>query len=142
MSKVEKAVEYFTENYNCSQAIFATYGQEFGIPLDQAFKITSGFGGGMRIGGTCGAVTGAFMILGLKFARGKDKPYDKIIEFAEKFCQRNQSTNCLDLIGCDIRTEQGMKKAIDEGLFRTVCTQMVKDSAEILEMMLTDDRSN
>ena len=142
MSKVEKAVECFKDNYNCSQAIFATYSQEFGVPLERAFKIASGFGGGMRIGGTCGAVTGAFMVLGLKFAQGKDKPYDKIIEFADRFCRRNQSTNCIELIGCDIRTELGMQKAIDEGLFRTICTKMVKDAAEILEAMLTDDSSD
>jgi C_GCAxxG_C_C family probable redox protein len=142
MSKVEKAVECFKDGYNCSQAVFATYSQEFGIPLDQAFKIASGFGGGMRIGGTCGAVTGAFMVLGLKFAKGKDKPYDKIIKFAETFRRKNKSTDCIDLIGCDIRTEEGMNKAVNEGLFRSVCVQMVKDAAEILETMLTNDSSD
>ena len=140
MNKVEKAIEYFKNNYNCSQSIFAAYGHEFGIPIDHAFKVASGFGGGMRIGGTCGAVTGAFMVHGLKFAQGKNKPYDKLVEFADRFCQRNQSTNCIDLIGCDIRTDQGMKKAISEGLFTTFCTKMVKDAAEILETMITDDR--
>lgn len=142
MSKVKKAVKYFEGGYNCSQAIFAAYGQDFGIPSDQAFKIASGFGGGMRIGGTCGAVTGAFMVLGLAFAQDKDKPYDKIIEFAENFCKRNKSTDCQTLIGCDIRTEEGMNKATNEGLFRSICSQLVKDSAEILEEMLKDDSSN
>jgi C_GCAxxG_C_C family probable redox protein len=33
-----------------------------------ALKIASGFGGGMgRLAETCGAVTGAFMVLGLKY---------------------------------------------------------------------------
>lgn len=142
MSKVEKAVKCFEDGYNCSQAVFATYGKEFGISSDQAFKIASGFGGGMRIDGTCGAVTGAFMVLGLKFAKGKDKPYDKIIKFAETFCRKNKSTNCQALIGCDIRTREGMAKATNEGLFRSICSQLVKDSAEILEEMLADDSSN
>ncbi len=142
MSKAEKAVEIFEDGYNCSQAIFATYAQELGIPFEQAFKIASGFGGGMRIAGTCGAVTGAFMVIGLKFGQGKDKPYDKIIEFSEKFCRRNQSTDCLDLIGCDIRTEKGMKKATNQGLFRSICSQVVRDAAEILEAMLEDDSKN
>jgi C_GCAxxG_C_C family probable redox protein len=138
MSKVKKAVKCFEDGFNCSQAIFATYSQDLGVPLDQAFKIASGFGGGMRINGTCGAVTGAFMVLGLKFAKGKDKPYDKIIKFAETFRQKNKSTNCQALIGCDIRTKEGMDKATKEGLFRSVCSQLVKDSAEILETMLAD----
>jgi C_GCAxxG_C_C family probable redox protein len=142
MSKVKKAVKYFEDGYNCSQAIFAAYGQELGISPDQAFKIASGFGGGMRIDGTCGAVTGAFMVLGLKFAKGKDKPYDKIIKFAENFRQRNKSTNCQALIGCDIRTKEGMNKATNEGLFRSVCSPLVRNAAEILETMLADDSSD
>jgi C_GCAxxG_C_C family probable redox protein len=142
MSKVKKTVKCFEDGYNCSQAIFSTYSQDFGISPDQAFKIASGFGGGMRIDGTCGAVTGAFMVLGLKFAHGKDKPYDKIIKFADAFCRKNKSTNCRTLIGCDIRTKEGMDKATNEGLFRSVCSQLVKDSAEILETMLTDDSSD
>jgi C_GCAxxG_C_C family probable redox protein len=142
MSKVKKAVECFEDGYNCSQAIFATYSQEFGIPPDRAFKIASGFGGGMRIDGTCGAVTGAFMVLGLKFAKGKDKPYDKIIKFAETFCRKNKSTNCRTLIGCDIRTKEGMEKATNKGLFRSVCSRLVKDAAEILETMLADDSAD
>ncbi|MDD5327904.1 MAG: C-GCAxxG-C-C family protein [Phycisphaerae bacterium] len=139
MSKVEKVVKCFEDGYNCSQAVFATYAPDFGVPLEQALKITSGFGGGMRIDGTCGVVTGAFMVLGLKFAKGKDKPYDKIIKFAEAFCQKNKSTNCQALLGCDIRTKEGMDKATKEGRFRSICSKLVKDSAEILEEMLADN---
>jgi C_GCAxxG_C_C family probable redox protein len=138
MSKVNKAVKCFEDGYNCSQAVFSTYSQDFGVPSEQALKIASGFGGGMRIGGTCGAVTGAFMVLGLKFAKGKDRSYDKIIKFAETFCRKNKSTNCQVLIGCDIRTKEGMDKATKEGLFRSICPQLVRDSAEILEEMLAD----
>jgi C_GCAxxG_C_C family probable redox protein len=142
MSKVNKAVKCFEDGYNCSQAIFSTYSPDLGVPSEQALKIASGFGGGMRIDGTCGAVTGAFMVLGLKFAKGKDKPYDKIIKFADAFRRKNKSTNCQALIGCDIRTRQGMDKATSEGLFRSICSQLVKDSAEILVEMLADDSSN
>jgi C_GCAxxG_C_C family probable redox protein len=138
MNKAEKAVKCFESGYNCSQAIFSTYSPDLGVPSEQAIKIASGFGGGMRIDGTCGAVTGAFMVLGLKFAKGKDRPYDKIIEFAKTFCSKNKSTDCQALIGCDIRTEEGMDKAINEGLFRSICSKLVRDSAEILETMLTD----
>jgi C_GCAxxG_C_C family probable redox protein len=142
MSKVKKAVKCFEDGYNCSQAIFSTYCRDFGVPAEQAIKIASGFGGGMHIDSTCGAVTGAFMVLGLKFAKGKDKPYDKTLKFTEAFCRKNKSTNCQTLIGCDIRTEEGKDKAIREGLFNKICSQLVKDSAEILETMLADDSSN
>lgn len=139
MSKVEKAVKCFEDGYNCSQAIFSTYSEDFGVPSGQAVKIASAFGGGMHIDGTCGAVTGAFMVLGLKFAKGKDKPYDKTLKFVETFCRKNKSTDCQALIGCDIRTEEGMNKATEEGLFYKICSQLVRDAAEILEEMLADD---
>lgn len=138
MSKVKKAVKCFEDGYNCSQAVFSTYGPDLGVPSEQALKIASGFGGGMRIDGTCGAVTGAFMVLGLRFAKGKDKPYDKIIKFDEAFRRKNKSTNCQALLGYDIRTKEGMDKATNEGLFRSICSQLVRDSAEIIEEMLTE----
>jgi C_GCAxxG_C_C family probable redox protein len=142
MNKAEKAVKCFESGYNCSQAIFSTYSPDLGVTSEQAIKIASGFGGGMHIGSTCGAVTGAFMVLGLKFAKGKDKPYDKTLKFTEIFCRKNKSTDCQALIGCDIRTKEGLDKAINEGLFRSICSQLVRDSAEILETILADDSSN
>jgi C_GCAxxG_C_C family probable redox protein len=142
MSKVKKAVKCFESGYNCSQAIFSTYSPDLGVPSEQALKIASGFGGGMHIDSTCGAVTGALMVLGLKFAKGKDKPYDKTLKFVETFCRKNKSTDCQALIGCDIRTKEGNEKATNEGLFRSICSQLVKDAAEILEEILADDSSN
>lgn len=142
MSKVDKAVKYFDDGYNCSQAVFSAYSEDFGVPFEQAVKIASGFGGGMHIDGTCGAVTGALMVLGLKFAKGKDKPYDKTLKFVEAFCRKNKSTNCQALIGCDVRTKEGREKAVSGGLFRSICSQLVRDAAEILEEMLADDSSN
>ena len=95
MSKAGKAVAIFDEGYNCSQAVLAAYSEGFGVNLETAHKISSGFGGGMHLGSACGVVTGAFMVLGLKFANGKERPYNKVAEFAEKFHGRNQSIHSL-----------------------------------------------
>ena len=67
MSRVEQAVSCFQGGFNCSQAVLSTYAQDFGLDREAALKLAAGFGGGMgRMAGTCGAVTGAFMVLGLK----------------------------------------------------------------------------
>ena len=67
MSRVEQAVSCFKGGFNCSQAVLSTYAQDFGLDREAALKLAAGFGGGMgRMAGTCGAVTGAFMVLGLK----------------------------------------------------------------------------
>ena len=145
-AKIEKAVERFNNGFNCSQAVFASYSEQFGLDCERAFKVATGFGGGMRMGETCGAVTGAFMVLGLKYGnttaqnqQAKEKTYEMIIEFTNRFKALNGSVSCRELLGCDISTPEGQKKARDEGLFSAVCPEMVKNAAEILEEMLAED---
>ncbi len=143
MGKVDEAVERFCRGAACSQAIAGTYGPDFGLSREQAMKLASGFAGGMRLGETCGAVTGAFMVLGLKYAgpdcdqRDRRQPvYAALAEFVEKFQQRNRVVICKDLLGCDISTPEGAQRATREGLFRNICPDLVRDAAEILEQML------
>ena len=144
--KIEKAVEGFRNGFNCSQAVFSCYSEQFGLDCERALKVATGFGGGMRMGETCGAVTGAFMVLGLKYGnataenqQAKEKTYEKVIEFTNRFKARNGSVICRDLLGCDISTQEGQKKARDDSLFSTVCPEMVRNAAEILEEMLPED---
>ena len=59
MNKISEATELFREGCACSQAILAVYGQPLGLSRDLAMRIAAGFAGGMRMGETCGAVTGA-----------------------------------------------------------------------------------
>ena len=66
MSRVTEAVELFREGAACSQAILSVYGPMFGLEETTAMRVAAGFAGGMRAGDTCGAVTGAFMVLGLQ----------------------------------------------------------------------------
>ncbi len=143
MSKVDEAVECFCSGAACSQAILATYGQRFGLTREQAMKLSSGFAGGMRLGETCGAVTGAFMVLGLKFAGsncdkldGREPVYTALHDFVSRFEQRDHAVVCKDLLGCDISTPDGLQKATQGGLFRMICPRLVRDAAEILEEML------
>ena len=145
-SRVELAVERFKKGFNCSQAVLGSYSEQFGLDCNQAFKVATGFGGGMRMGETCGAVTGAFMVLGLKYGntaaedqKSKAKTYEKVVEYVNRFKVRNGSVICKDLLVCDISRPEGMKKAQKDGLFNSVCPKMVKDAAEIPEDMLTED---
>lgn len=143
MSRVDQAVECFCGGAACSQAIAGIYGPDFGLSREQAMKLAAGFAGGMRLGETCGAVTGAFMVLGLRFGGddcdkrdGRDAVYRALGQFVEKFEQRNRVVVCKELLGCDISTPAGAQKATREGLFRNICPNLVKDAAQILEEML------
>ena len=76
MDYKEKAMSLFKEGYNCSQAVFLTFSDELGIDRDTALKLSSSFGGGMgRLREVCGAVSGMFMVAGLK--EGYSEPDDQ-----------------------------------------------------------------
>jgi C_GCAxxG_C_C family probable redox protein len=110
MNNIDHAVSCFKEGFNCAQALLSTYGSQFGLDQEMALKAAGAFGGGMgRMGETCGAVTGAFMIIGLRHGKiksedeqTKEKAYSLVREFVEKFKSRNGSVLCRELLGCDI----------------------------------------
>ncbi len=143
------AVKAFNSGQNCSQAILSTFGADFGLDTDLALKLAAPFGGGMgHTGRTCGAVTGALMVIGLhcgkdaKFTpKQKAASYKLAEKFIGKFQARNKSAQCKDLLGCDISTADGMEMAKKGNLFKTVCPKMVKDASEILEDFLIKDLS-
>jgi C_GCAxxG_C_C family probable redox protein len=148
MNRIENAVSRFKQGFSCSQAILSTFGEQFGLDRETALKLAAGFGGGMgRMAGTCGAVTGAIMVLGLKYGavlpddrQAKELTYEKVREFAVRFKERNGSVECRDLLGYDISTPEGLQTIKDKELISTLCPKFVQDVAEILEEMLKDVR--
>ena len=144
MSRVELAVSCFKEGFDCSQALLSTYSPQFGLDRETALKVADAFGGGMgHMGEICGAVTGAFMVIGLKHGRTKvedeqahEKTYSLVNEFANRFKSRNASIVCRELLGCDLSTPEGLNTAREKKLFTTLCPKYVQDAAEIAEELL------
>jgi len=144
MSRVELAVSCFKEGFSCPQAILSTYGTQFGLRREIALKIAGAFGGGMgHMGETCGAVTGAFMVIGLRYGRtiagdrqSQDKTDSLVNEFVNRFKSRNTSIVCKELLGCDLSTPEGTNMAKEKNLFATICPGFVRDAAEIIEQIL------
>ncbi len=142
MSKVQDAVSVFQSGFNCSQAIVRTYGPDYGLSSLDGLRVSCGFGGGMRRADTCGAVTGALMVLGLRYGpknasdtTAKTDVYSRVVEFCSRFEARCGSVVCRDLLKCDISTPEGMEQARANNLFKTTCPRMVQAAAEILEEM-------
>jgi C_GCAxxG_C_C family probable redox protein len=140
----EKAVACF-EDFNCAQSVIATCGPELGLDRESALRVASGFGGGMgRLGEVCGAVTGAFMVIGLKHGKSspeddanetKEKAYALVYDFADRFRACNGSILCRELLGCDVNTPEGSAQAREKGLFSNLCPKLVQSAVEILEQM-------
>ena len=136
MNYVEEAVQLFEDGYVCSQAVLAVFCEEFGLSREQAFKISMSFGGGMRKGEVCGACTGAIMALGLRYGENKSKSDEMCVKFLDSFKKENGSYICRDLLDCDIRTEEGIKYAIDNNLFKEICPKMVESATKITQELI------
>ncbi|MBU8921965.1 MAG: C-GCAxxG-C-C family protein [Bacteroidales bacterium] len=144
MDKTKKSIEYFEKGFACSQSVFAPWAE--GPPLDKetALKIASSFGGGMGgMGGVCGAVTGAFMVLGLHFGRTeagqteiREKNYALVKEFARRFREKHGSLECNQLLGVDISTPEGYDSVHANREYFEKCLSFVRSASEILEDLI------
>lgn len=133
-SKVDEAVECFNNGLNCSQAILSTYCEQFGFNKETAIKLSCGFGAGMgKLGKTCGAVTGAYLLIGLKYGEEKEKTYQLVQAFEKRFVKRNKTTDCKELLGVDLLHDdkEKAKQRVSE-----ICSAVVKDAAEMIEDIL------
>ena len=129
---------------NCSQVILTAFGPGLGLPKDLSLKVAAPFGGGIGcMQGTCGAISAAYMILGLRYGREDgdapgpmEETYNRVREFTRRFRTIHGSTTCRDLLACDITTEKGLDQAKKEERFSRLCSRYVKSAADILRDML------
>lgn len=107
--KVSRAKELFEQGYNCSQSVFCTFCEEYGIDFETGLKLASSFGGGMgKLREVCGAVSAMFMIAGLKYGytsnnddEAKTAHYKRIQDLAEEFKKKYNTIICRELLGID-----------------------------------------
>lgn len=150
MDTVKQAKTYFLDGYLCSQSVLMTYADQFDLESDTATRLAAPFGGGVaRRGETCGAVNGAFMVLGLKYGHSsaddlesKERTYQYVQQFISQFEARNSSIRCNELLGLDISSPEGLQSAYDSQLFVTLCPRVVGDAIEILDQLLYTEIEN
>ena len=143
----ERALNYFTNEYNCAQSVLMAFAPQLGLDLQTAARIATPFGAGIgRLGMTCGAVSGALMVIGLKCGHRswldtevKERTYEIAREFLSRFEERHQSHICRQLLGVDARNAEEWALAKEEGLFEDRCTTFVRDAADIVSELLAID---
>lgn len=139
--KEEKAIQSFRAGLNCAQATVTAYSDDLNFDNELAARISCGFGGGMgRLQETCGAVTGAFMVLGIhycsKFTDNKDRKeatYLAVQKFADRFNSKHGTLNCKSLMNCSLRTEEGQKLIKENNLHEKVCEKCIADAISIVD---------
>ncbi|WPC43809.1 C-GCAxxG-C-C family protein [Clostridium sp. JS66] len=137
----ERAVELFKQGYNCSQSVFAAFCEECGMDFETALRISSSFGGGMgRLREVCGAVSGMFMVAGMKYGYvdpkdrlSKAEHYKRIQQLAEKFKENNGSLICRELLGLSVQSESYIpEERTKEYYKKRPCVEIVGSAAEIM----------
>lgn len=143
MMTEEKILDLFLQGFDCGQVVFSHFAESFGLDEITAKKISACFGGGMFRGETCGAVTGALMVLGLNY--GHYLPNDseqksinvaKIAEFNAAFAELYPSAICKEILQYDISDPEDMKIIMDKELLTTLCPKLVCDVICLLEKIM------
>ena len=93
-------------------------------------SIATGFGGGLgRNGFVCGVLAAGTIIIGIKEkGKGKKQVYPVVDRFVSDFKSRFGGVNCRELIGVDLKTEEGMAYLKEEG--KKKCSEFVRCAAD------------
>lgn len=143
MDAADEAEVLMHLGFNCAQSVLAACGPARGLDREACLRMGAPFGGGLaRAGETCGALTGALMVVGL--ARGvpsplpedKDRGYAPARVLVERFRQEWGSLACRDLAGVDMSTPEGLQAFRDRGLHDNLCPRYVRAACRLLAEVL------
>jgi len=141
--RAENAAHLFQGGLNCSQAILSVFGEPYGLDQQTAEELGRPLGGGLgRMGLTCGALTGAILVLGLAERKAQNETEARnnvarsVQELVGRFEDCHGSSLCKVLLGADMSTAAGMKKIKEENMVAQICPGLVRDAAEILAEIL------
>lgn len=142
----DRAAELFKQGFNCSQAVFAAFCDEFDMDEETALKVSAGLGGGVgRLREVCGTVTGASMVAGMLYGAtdGSDHEkkaltYQKVQQIVDEFKKLNPSIVCRELLGLSpiASTPPTPEHRTDEFYKKRPCAQLVEDSAKAVDKIL------
>lgn len=115
-------------DYSCSETMLIAADRYYKLNLpSDAFHMMAPFSGGMKVEGTCGALTGGLAVLGILFTR--DRAHDSPLlgeltqEFLSRFMASRGSLDCSQLKAA-YRTEE------------TGCLEIVLEAARLLETLI------
>ncbi len=130
MSVKEKALEYHKKGYNCTQSVLSALSEYTNLDENTALAIAGGFGGGLRSGEICGAISGCVMAVSLTcpLLDPKDKKQSKkIATLASK-----SVSEAREKFGCVRCAELKAKKV--------KCSDMISYMAEVAENIINENK--
>lgn len=141
------AENYFVSGYNCAQAVLCAYCDLTGIDNETALRFASSFGGGMgKLREVCGALSGAFAVVGLLYGgydvndnNKKSEHYALVRRIAEEFKELHSTINCGELVE-GIANAKGSNPAerTPEYYKTRPCARFVGDACDILDKIIAE----
>ena len=140
-ARAQRAVALFKEGFNCSQAVFASCADLYGITDEAlALRLSASFGGGMgRMRLVCGAASGMFLLAGLE--KGSSTPHDNegkmanyafVQDLAGKFKAQYGSLICAELLGLAPRPEEPKPAERTQQYYeKRPCSEMIAEAVRI-----------
>ena len=133
--------ELFESGFYCAESVLLAIAESKGITSDLIPKIASGFCSGIsRTCGMCGAVSGGILAINMLTGRSSPKAsikknYDSVQSFIHAFEERFNTTNCRQLIDCDLGTEEGQKTFNANNLVEQ-CKQYTEEATKMVVELL------
>jgi len=140
--RIALALMRFREGFHCSQSVFEAYSADFDLDPELARRLAAALAGGSTVGGECGVVGSAYLVLGLKYAGDRaaygdtereDRLWSRVRQFLAEFKKRNGAITCRELLGVDTFAREGREEALRKNLFVTHCPKYIRDGIEILD---------
>ena len=135
-----RAVQLYKEGSNSCQAVLGAFQDEIGIDEAMAMKMGAGFGAGIgTMQKTCGAITGALMVLGCRhydkdsLFESKQVMFDETQKLLIRFHKKFGSTECYSLVKIDFHKPGGLQKAREKRVFESHCQRYIREVCSIME---------
>ena len=143
------------ERTGCGQSALAAILEAVGRPNEEVFRAASGLADGLGLStkGTCGALLGSAMAIGLFFGRGYDKfddpmaamdSYDLVLEVVEEFEKQVGALKCGDIQtsffgrSFNLRRPEELEAAVGLGLHPR-CAEVVGLAASLAAGIIAEE---
>lgn len=141
----KRSGELFKLGYRWAESVLLSVAESKDIQSEIIPNISSGFCGGIaRTSGICGAVSGGIMAISLFYGRSSpnepiDKSYIPVQKFIEMFESKFGTTNCKQLIGIDLGTEEDRKRFFSENKIEQ-CRKYTEEATRMV-MLIIEEKS-
>lgn len=130
--RADAAIALHDRGFNCAQSVACAFADQTGLDEETLFRITEGLGLGMgSMTGTCGALSAAALLSGLKCSTTHlDHPDSKAVTYGlsrscmRAFEEKNGSVICQELKG--VHTGKALRS----------CPDCIRDAVEIIETLI------